>query len=56
MTLQCKLITLCVLQTGGSLEPQPNGESPQVAVIIRPGKEGSGTTFTGEMGSVRIYT
>lgn len=43
----------CVLQTGGGLEPQPNGESPQVAVIIRPGKEGSCTAFMG--GEVCVF-
>lgn len=31
------VVTLCVLQTGGSLEPQANGETPQVAVVVRPG-------------------
>lgn len=32
------VIFLYVLQAGGGLEPQANGETPQVAVIVRPGK------------------
>lgn len=34
---KAKLVTLCVLQTGVGLEPQANGETPQVAVVVRPG-------------------
>lgn len=35
---RANLVTLCVLQTGGGLEPQANGETPQVAVVVRPGR------------------
>lgn len=37
-------------QTGGSLEPQPNGESPQVAVIIRPDDRSQGAAIGGRPG------
>lgn len=39
------VVTLCVLQTGGGLEPQANGETPQVAVVVRPGMLACGAKF-----------
>ncbi|KAM4877901.1 LOW QUALITY PROTEIN: eukaryotic translation initiation factor 4 gamma 1-like [Thomomys bottae] len=37
-------------QTGGGLEPQPNGEMPQVAVIVRPEDRSQGTVTGGRPG------
>ncbi|XP_029418500.1 eukaryotic translation initiation factor 4 gamma 1 isoform X12 [Nannospalax galili] len=37
-------------QTGGGLEPQPNGETPQVAVIVRPDDRSQGAAIGGRPG------
>nr|XP_045007041.1 eukaryotic translation initiation factor 4 gamma 1 isoform X8 [Jaculus jaculus] len=37
-------------QTGGGLEPQPNGETPQVAVIVRPDDRPQGAVIGGRPG------
>uniref|UniRef100_A0A8C6R261 Eukaryotic translation initiation factor 4 gamma 1 n=1 Tax=Nannospalax galili TaxID=1026970 RepID=A0A8C6R261_NANGA len=37
-------------QTGGGLEPQPNGETPQVAVIVRPENRSQGAAIGGRPG------
>uniref|UniRef100_A0A671G0Q4 Eukaryotic translation initiation factor 4 gamma 1 n=1 Tax=Rhinolophus ferrumequinum TaxID=59479 RepID=A0A671G0Q4_RHIFE len=37
-------------QTGGSLEPQANGETPQVAVVVRPDDRSQGAIIGGRSG------
>uniref|UniRef100_F7DF46 Eukaryotic translation initiation factor 4 gamma 1 n=1 Tax=Monodelphis domestica TaxID=13616 RepID=F7DF46_MONDO len=43
-------LTFCFSQTGGGLEPQANGETPQVAVIVRPDDRPQGATVGGRPG------